>query len=314
MPNTMDIVACMRSSAGVSLSYLQLMKVRIVFMVLVACSTGWLLAGGKGNSLSFLLAGTALLTAGACVLNQYLEREADGLMERTRNRPLPSGRIRPVNALAFGLVLLLAGISLLSCKTNGLTALVGLLGGATYLLFYTPIKRLSWTSVPLGAMSGALPALMGWTSVRCQINTEAWLLFATLFCWQQVHFYAIAWLFQEDYRRAGFRMLPPGERGALGGIVLSALALAGLSMALVKVGLVGPVAGLGSLIAGLVLFGLGLGLYGLRSQGAARAVALASLLYWPLVLGCVWFDRCEDQSAQRGPEWRCAVATERSSL
>ena len=278
------------------IAYTALLKPRVVVMVLAACATGLLLASGgrPGGGLALVtLLGTALMAGGACALNQVLERTADSLMERTRRRPVPSGVIPPAHALAFGVLLVLAGCALLAVRANLLTAFLGLLSAFLYVLVYPPAKRLSWTCTPIGAVSGAIPPLMGWAAVAGRIEAWAWVLFGMLFLWQHVHFYAIAWMNREDYRRAGFRVLPvvePAGAGTLRQIVLAAAALIPVASLLGGTGLVGPAWRWGTPLAGLAMLIAAVGFSRSRSRRAARFTALALVAYLPLVLWLVVMD------------------------
>lgn len=192
-------------------AYLELTKPRIVTMVLVTAVLGYAL--GRGglrplDQLLWMLAGTALASAGASVLNQYAEREADGRMDRTRNRPLPAGEIGPALALLFGLSLTLGGPAIMYFLVNPLSALLAIISAGLYVLIYTPLKRHSWLNTTFGAIPGAIPPLIGWAAATGQLNLGAWVLFAILFIWQHPHFYAIAYMFKEDYAKGGFKMLP----------------------------------------------------------------------------------------------------------
>lgn len=192
--------------------YVELTKPRIMTMVLVTTTLGFALGGGNGiqpvGLLLFTLLGTGLASAGAGVLNHYLERETDALMERTRNRPLPQGIVLPWVALVYGLVLILAGGAVLHFFVNLLAAGLALLSAALYIIIYTPMKKVSWLNTPIGAIPGALPPMIGWAGASDRVELGSWLLFCILFLWQHPHFYAIAWMFRDDYSRGGFKMLP----------------------------------------------------------------------------------------------------------
>jgi protoheme IX farnesyltransferase len=281
---------------AVGLAYLRLVKTRIVIMVLVACAIGLLLASGGrvtwGIS-SYALLGTALLAGGACALNEYLEREADGLMERTRRRPLPAGAIPATNALAFGILLVLAGCAVLVGMVNMLTAFLGLLSAFLYVLVYTPVKRLSWLCTSIGAIPGAIPPMVGWAAATNRLEPGGWLLFAMIFLWQLVHFYEIAWMFRDAYRAAGFRMLPvvdPSGKSTLRQIVLSAAALLPASLLLAGLGPAGTACCWGALLAGAGMLAACIALFRLRSRFAAHAVVLASICYLPIMLGMILVD------------------------
>jgi protoheme IX farnesyltransferase len=239
------------------------------------------------------MAGTALLCGGASALNQYLERDADALMERTRRRPIPGGRIRPEEALVFGLALSAAGLGVLAF-VNPLTLALGAASLVSYVLAYTPLKRVTSLCTVVGAVPGALPPLMGWAASRGSLGAAGWGLFAILFLWQLPHFLAIGWLYRDDYARGGFPMLAVTDRdGASTGrqAVLYATALLPVTLA---AGLLAS-AGAGYLWGGLVL---GLGFLACaaafawkRTVGSARRLFLASVLYLPLLLGLMVFDR-----------------------
>jgi protoheme IX farnesyltransferase len=192
-------------------AYLELTKPRIVTMVLVTTVLGYALARGglyPKTLLLWTLVGTAMASGGAGVLNQYVEREVDARMHRTRNRPLPSGTIPPFAALLLGLILAFGGPALMVPLVNPLAAGLALLSALLYVLVYTPLKRYSWLNTTFGAIPGAVPPMIGWAAATGQLNVGAWVLFAILFIWQHPHFYSIAYMFKEDYARGGFKMLP----------------------------------------------------------------------------------------------------------
>src|SRR5262245_49094171 len=196
--------------------YLELAKPRIVLMVLVTAALGFFLAGGGlRHLLTFLytLLGVGGATCGSAILNNYLERDSDAKMARTRGRALPAGIIEPHVALAAGLSLVLFGVLLLVCAVNLLTAFLVLLAAFLYVLVYTPLKRLTWLNTSFGAIPGAIPPMAGWAAVTGTIDMGAWVLFLILFAWQHPHFFAIAWLFRDDYRSGGLKMLPVVEPG-----------------------------------------------------------------------------------------------------
>lgn len=277
------------------LSYAELLKLRIVGMVLATCSMGVLLAGGLAAwRCSFcVLLGTGLLAAGACALNQYLERARDSLMDRTKSRPLPSGKVSTRQVVVFGGMLILTGASVLLACTNGLTTALGLLSVGIYLGIYVPAKRMSWVCTPIGAVAGAIPPLMGWVSVSGRIGAGGWLLFFILFLWQHVHFYAIAWIYREDYRRGGFPMLPvvdsDGEH-TVSQMISAAVALLVLPGFGALLGLAGPLFAWGSLATGGALLAAVFGFWGLRSRESARWVLLASIFYLPCLFGLITAD------------------------
>ena len=284
------------SAGSRAADFAELAKPRITSLVLVTAAVGFAVGGqGSIDWLAFFvfMAGTALLCGGASALNQYLERDADALMERTRRRPIPGGRIRPEEALVFGLALSAAGLAVLAF-VNPLTLALGAASLVSYVLAYTPLKRVTSLCTVVGAVPGALPPLMGWAASRGSLGAAGWGLFAILFLWQLPHFLAIGWLYRDDYARGGFPMLAVTDRdGASTGrqAVLYATALLPVTLA---AGLLAS-AGAGYLWGGLVL---GLGFLACaaafawkRTVGSARRLFLASVLYLPLLLGLMVFDR-----------------------
>ncbi len=216
MTATLDLGAPAAAGARVS-DFLQLTKPRITLLVVLTTLVGFLEAGAGGAVrfplLCHTLLGTALVAAAASSLNQWAERHADAAMERTRHRPLPAGRLTAGQAAAFGLLLLAVGVCYLAVAVNGLTALLAFLTAASYLLAYTPLKRVTSLATVVGAIPGALPPLGGWAAVTGRLDPGAWVIFLIVFLWQMPHFLAIAVLCREDYARAGFRVLPMGMAG-----------------------------------------------------------------------------------------------------
>jgi protoheme IX farnesyltransferase len=276
--------------------FAELAKPRITSLVLVTAAVGFAVGTrGSFDALAFFvfMTGTALLCGGASALNHYLERATDALMERTRRRPIPAGRLRPEEALVFGLGLSAAGLVLLAF-VNGLTLALGAASLLSYVFAYTPLKRTTSLCTVVGAVPGALPPLMGWAAARGELGPPGWGLFAILFLWQLPHFLAIGWLYREDYARGGFPMLAVTDKdGASTGrqAVLYATALLPVTLA------AGLLASTG---AGYLWGGLALGLGFLacaaafawkRTVGSARRLFFASVLYLPLLLGLMVFDR-----------------------
>lgn len=277
--------------------FVELTKPRITFLVLVTTAVGYAL----GVDSSFqpgvflaLLVGTALVSGGASALNQWAERDADALMRRTSSRPLPSGRLAPADALAFGIAISLVGLALLATAVGGLTAMLALASLASYVFVYTPLKRTTPLCTLVGAVPGAIPPMMGWAAARGTLDREAWALFAVLFLWQLPHFLAIAWIHREDYGRAGFPMLPvsdPGGSATARQTVAYAAALVPVTL------LAGAFAAAGegylwsALALGLVFLGCTVVFAVQRSVRAARWVFLASVLYLPVLLGLMVLDR-----------------------
>src|ERR671919_2068944 len=195
-------------------AYVELTKPRITFLIVLTSAAGFALASRASIDYVALLRallGIGLLSSGIAALNQYAERDLDGLMHRTANRPLPSGKLAPWEALAFGAGITIAAEIYLLVLVNPLSALLGLTVIAGYLFAYTPLKTRTTLSTLVGAFPGAVPPLIGWTAARGSISLEGWILFAILFLWQFPHFLAIAWMYREDYSRAGILMLPVVE-------------------------------------------------------------------------------------------------------
>ena len=270
-----------------------LTKPGIMVMVLVVASAGyWLASAGQvnGQILGWLLAGTALMSGGAAALNMWLEREPDALMRRTENRPLPAGRLSPITAAGVGFSMVVTGAAVLSFLVNPLTAGLGVLSAGVYLFAYTPLKKISSTNTLVGAVTGAMPPVMGWAAARGSIGIEAAVLFLVLFFWQMPHFLAIAWMYREDYERAGFRMLVVGDVDGMSTahqVIVQTSALVLASVAPVVVGM----AGAGYLAAALAL-GAGFLILGIRfalgrTRGRARVLFFGSIVYLPALLGAL---------------------------
>src|SRR3989449_2549368 len=228
-------------------AYLELTKPRITFLIVLTSAAGFSL-GSRGPVnylvLAHAITGIALLSSGIATLNQFMERDLDGLMRRTADRPLPSHRLFPFEALWFGVTLTALAEGYLLLFVNVLTALLGLTVIAGYLFVYTPLKTRTTLSTALGAFPGAMPPLMGWTAARGKIDVAAWVLFAILFLWQFPHFLAIAWMYREDYGRAGIRMFPvvePDGRGTGQQIILYSLMLVPVSLLPAVLGLSGKI-------------------------------------------------------------------------
>jgi protoheme IX farnesyltransferase len=202
--------------------------------------------------------------------------------------------ISPINALAYGISLVLIGLFLLFVQVNELAGIFGLALVFIYLAIYTPAKRLTWLNTSIGALPGAIPILIGWASTRGQIDAGGWILFAMLFVWQHTHFFPIAWLYKDDYQKAGFRMLPALENGGsktFGLTALSAVVLLLISMLLYGTKFVGYAYGIGSIAASTFLIAAGIRLYREPSRAAARSVLFLSLFYLPIILAAVVVDR-----------------------
>jgi protoheme IX farnesyltransferase len=274
---------------------LALCKPRVTALVLCTTAAGlWLAPGGLGAGAALLaLLATAMTVAAANTLNCYLEREADGLMERTRHRPLPAGRLHPRVALWVGVGLSVFSVPALVFAVNALTGLLGALALLCYVLVYTPLKQKSPLALPVGAIPGALPPLMGWTAATGSIEPPGLVLFAILFFWQLPHFLAISLFRQEDYARAGFRIVPVvhGERRARLQMALWSVVLVAVSLAPYALRMAGAIylAAAGILGAGF----LAVALRGLRADAGrawARSVFLASLVYLTVLFTVLMID------------------------
>lgn len=265
--------------------WVELTKPRITAMVVFTTLVGFVTSSSGPVPLLPLLAalvGTALVGAGAAVLNQVLERNTDALMLRTRQRPLPAGRVTPTEGSAFGSVLSACGLGLLLWKSGPLAAAVAALTLFSYLAIYTPLKRRTPFATLVGAVPGALPPVIGWAAAQRSLDGGAFVLFAIVFLWQVPHFLAIAWLYRDDYARAGFPMLPVLDReGAFTArqTVVHSLALLLVSLAAASLG--GAVYLGGAFILGVALTLFALRLMSSRDLAAARGLFLASVLYLP---------------------------------
>ncbi|MBV9491291.1 MAG: protoheme IX farnesyltransferase [Verrucomicrobia bacterium] len=275
----------------------QLVKTRLTALVLVTTLMGFLLAWhGEMNYLYLfhVLCGTALAAAGAAALNQVFEVELDARMHRTRNRPLPAGRMNVDEGLIIGIVCSAAGIIYTSVATNVLTGIFTAVTVGTYLFAYTPLKRVTTLNTIVGAIPGALPPVIGWTAVRGEASLESWILFAILFLWQMPHFLAISWLYREDYRSAGFVMLSGQDPDcSLTGRQALLYTMGVISVSLLPVALrlttfwYLPVA----LVTGAYFFCRALRFALTGTERAARNLFVASIIYLPVTLGALVFTR-----------------------
>lgn len=270
--------------------YLSLTKPRVTSLVVLTTWLGFAF-GSAGKSFSLLwtltMLGTFLLAAGASTLNQYMERDLDAKMRRTQNRPLPQGRLQPRQALLFGIALSAAGIVILAWGVNYKTCLTGAISLLSYLLVYTPLKTRTSLSTLIGAIPGALPPVMGWTAARGTWAPHAWILFAILFLWQLPHFLAIAWMYKEDYARAGFPMLPvidPDGSSTARMIILYSAILLPVTLLPAQARLVNFSYFYGALGLGLAFLAVGATTAFFRTPAHARRLLLASVIYLPALL------------------------------
>ena len=278
------------------LDFLELTKPRLSSLVLLVVALGaWLGSAGAVDASTLVLAvlGTALVAGGANALNMVIERGLDARMARTASRPLPSGRIEPREAAVFGIALTAVGLLLL-LGTTPLAALLAAITSASYVLVYTPLKRRTTLNTHVGAIPGALPALIGWAAARGTLDPDAWTLFAVVYLWQLPHFLAIAWLYREDYARGGFRMLPSADPdGVATGrqALLGAIALLVASLLPALTGLTGLSYFAGALLLGAWFVKRSLAFALSRTAITARQLLRASLVYLPAVLALMFLDR-----------------------
>ncbi len=276
--------------------YVTLTKPRLNFLVLLTTAAAYSL-GSRPNAvladLAHTLAGTFLVAAGASALNQVWERNTDRLMRRTRLRPLADMRLSPTEGTVFGLVLTVAGLADLAFFVNLLSSAVALLTAASYLLFYTPLKLRTSLSTIVGAVPGALPAVIGWAAATNTLSIEGWVLFGIVFMWQMPHFLAIAWMYRDDYARAGMPLLPviePDGRSTGRQAVLYTAALIPVSMLPTGVGLATAWYLAGALSLGAVLMVLSLEFSSRRTIDTARRLFFGSILYLPILWALLVFD------------------------
>jgi protoheme IX farnesyltransferase len=277
--------------------FAQLAKPGVVFMVLVTAVVGFHLGSEQRPDLLLLggtLLGVGLAAAGTLALNQYMERDLDARMNRTRDRPLPSGRLQPLDALVFGASLTAAGLLILCFAVNARSGFVTALTVVTYLLLYTPLKRRTPLCSLIGAVPGALPPVAGWAAATNDLGLGAWVLFAILFFWQLPHSLAIARLYADDYARAGFRLLPVVDRDGRSTerqIFANCLALLVVGLLPTLLGMTGGLYFISSLVLGAGFLVCGALTVTDRSLAASRRVLLASLVYLPLLLGIMAADK-----------------------
>jgi len=277
--------------------YFALVKPRVLTMVLVATLTGFYLGSPGPLDLRLALAlmiGTAMAAGGTFSLNQYMERDVDARMERTRGRPLPAGNLHPAEALWFGAAITAAGLTYLYLTVNGAAAAVTGATALIYLAAYTPLKRLSSLCTVVGAIPGALPPVAGWAAIRGSIDAPAWVLFAIMYLWQLPHTLAIAQLYREDYTAAGIRLLgieDAGGRGTAGQVVINTLALMVVAMLPTLLGFAGITYFVVALALGGFLLNSGFQFVAKPDAAGARRVMVASLIYLPALLLVMVLDK-----------------------
>jgi protoheme IX farnesyltransferase len=277
--------------------YVALAKPRLNLLVVASTVAGYAMAHGDTSDVGALLstiAGTALVAGGASAFNQVIERDSDGLMRRTRLRPLPDGRLAITEALTFAAILSAAGLLILAAAVNGLAAVVALATLGSYAVVYTPLKRRTSFATVIGAIPGALPPVIGWAAAGSPLTRGAWVLFGILFLWQLPHFLAIAWMYRDDYARAGLPMLPviePDGRSTGRQAVLYTAALLPVALAPSLVGMSGVAYFTGALVLTLLFLGMSLRFAMTRAVRDARRLFFASIIYLPLLLGLMIVDR-----------------------
>jgi protoheme IX farnesyltransferase len=278
------------------MEYLELTKPRITVFILMSSTIGFLCVNRLAGAwtLFHVLLGTALMASGTAALNQWYERDTDAKMNRTKARPIPSGRVRAGRALWFGVALSIGGFVDLWLGANRLAALLGIFTLVSYLFMYTPLKRRSSHATTIGAIPGAMPPLIGFAAAAGTLTVEAWILYGILFLWQFPHFYAIAWMYRDDYARAGILMLPvvePDGESTARRILLFSLALVAVSLLPRFVGHAGNLYLAGALALGALLLFAGARTAFYRTRARARQFLLASIVYLPLLYGLLVLDR-----------------------
>jgi protoheme IX farnesyltransferase len=279
--------------------YLQLAKARLSALVLLTAAVGFVMASPRVAGIDWVrllltVVGTGLAAGAANTLNQVLETQRDELMRRTRGRPLPSRAIGPRHAVIFSAVTAGAGLAILALAANLAAAGLALATICIYIGLYTPLKTRSTLNTIVGAVCGAIPPMIGWVAATGRLDPGAWILGTLLFVWQIPHFFALAWLYRDDYARGGFVMLPVVDRtGRLTGqvVVLTSLCLVPLGLAATLAGLSGGVYAAGSVLLGLWILNFGARLYAQRTEASARRLFLASIVYLPLLLCLMVADR-----------------------
>ncbi|MGH7134071.1 MAG: heme o synthase [Phycisphaerales bacterium] len=295
-PTTVVVEECPAQRRAVR-DFVELTKPRVVLMVLVTTLVGFYLGSWETPdylTLLVTLVGTGLAAGGTLALNQYIEREADGRMDRTRNRPLPSGRMQPFDALLFGALVTAVGLVILALLVNPLASMVTATTVVTYLGMYTPMKRYTPLCGVVGAVPGALPPVTGWVAATGEFGPGAWVLFSILFLWQLPHSLAIAQLYAADYARGGFRLLPIVDRDGHSTerqIVIHCVGLLAVGLTPTLFGLTGGLYFVVALLLGVGFLAIGVAAALRPSEVAARRVVLASLVYLPVLLACMAIDK-----------------------
>src|SRR5688572_16878103 len=277
--------------------YYELTKPRMNFLVVITTMVGFYMAAHVGIDWLLLihtLLGTALTAAGSAVLNQYVERDIDKLMPRTMDRPVPAGRVAPLEALLYGVALGSVGVVYLALMVNLLTALLGAVTLGTYVLLYTPMKRWTTLNTVVGAVPGAIPPMMGFTAAQGALSPEALAVFGILFFWQMPHFLAIAILYKDDYAKGGLKMLPVVDRDlsvTSRQILLYGVALIPATLAPVQLGMAGAMYFTCAVLLGCAFLSFGVSCATTRTRADARKLFFASIVYLPLLLAAMMLDK-----------------------
>jgi protoheme IX farnesyltransferase len=294
----------MRTTAAVEIGararatdYVALAKPRLNVLVVASTVAGYAMAHGDTGNLAALgatIVGTAFVASGASAINQVIEREPDALMRRTRLRPLPDGRLGSSEALIFAAIISVLGLLTLATGVNVLSALVALATLVSYAAIYTPLKRRTSFATVIGAIPGALPPVIGWAAASNSLSQGAWVLFGIVFLWQLPHFLAIAWMYREDYARAGFPMLPviePDGHSTARQAVFYAAALLPLALAPTLVGMSGTLYFAGALAITLIFLAASVRFAMTRAVRDARRLFFASIIYLPILWALMIVDR-----------------------
>ena len=278
-------------------AYYELTKPSITFMILISTALGYYMGGnGIANYIHFFftILGSCLISSGSGALNHFAEADSDKIMRRTNLRPIPAGLISNENAMVFGIALILSGSAILYWIINPLTCLLALITSLMYLFIYTPLKKLTWLNTSVGAIPGSIPPIGGWVAATGRLDPEAWILFAILFFWQHPHFYAIALMFKDDYKKAGLKMLPvmePDGSRTNRQIIWHSFLLIPVSVVPVYIGILGMIyfwsaiiLGVGYLISGFILAKQ-------YSVDNARFVLRVSVFYLPILFLTIMIDK-----------------------
>ena len=286
-----------KKASSIKEAYYELTKPSITFMILVSTALGYFMGGnGISNYQHFILTllGSCLISSGSGALNHFAESESDKIMYRTNLRPIPAGIILPENAMIFGVALIFFGSGILYFFINTLTCVLALTTALMYLFIYTPLKKLTWLNTPIGAIPGAIPPIGGWVAATGSLDPEAWILFAILFLWQHPHFYAIALMFKDDYKKAGLKMLPvvePNGSRTNRQIIWHALLLIPVSVMPVYINLLGMIYFWAALILGIGYLLSGFILAKQYSVNNARLVLKVSVFYLPILFLTIMVDK-----------------------